>query len=280
MKSAVKIKTRIGRICYVNCLPYYHQLEKNEEAFEFFEDVPVKINRALHEAKIDIAPISSLEYLHHQKDYLLLPDWVIGARDFSGSVLLFSKEKIEGVNGVSIAVSEESLSSVALLKVLLKFKYKYRNRFAAMPSDPDEMLSKHPAALVIGDSALFYVPKEFVYKYDLSELWWNWTEKPFCFAVWAVRREFAQNHPQEVSYFCRKLKKNVDRNLAHIETLMKEGLRMDFLSDRFPKIFGYLFNLNYGLDPSMREGLELFYRMTYRLGLSPRPKKLEFFKPD
>ena len=278
MAPADKTVIRIGKIRYINSLPFYHQLAPEKSEIEFYESYPARINLAMRQAKIDMAPISSLEYLNHQKDYLLLPNLLIGARDFSGSVLLFSKEKIEGLNGVPIALSRQSLSSVVLLRILLKLKYKFENRFVFSNTGPEEMLRQHKAALVIGDEALLYQPKEFVYKYDLSELWWNWTEKPFCFALWAVRKQFAAKHPEEVTAVYLRLKENLDRNLADIETLIKDSLGCSFLDANFPKIFGYLFNLSYGLDAAMREGLELFYRLAHRLGVSPYLKELEFFQ--
>ena len=274
--STLKTVTRVGRICYVNSIPFYHRLEPPD--VEFYETYPTKINLAMRQGKIDIAPISALEYLNHQKAYLLLPDLAIGSRDFSGSVLLISKEKIEGLNKAAVALSRQSLSSAALLRILFKFKYKFENRFVSSSGDPDAMLAGREAALVIGDDALFYQPKEFVYKYDLSELWWNWTGKPFCFALWAVRRDFARKHPEEVSLFYSQLKANLERNLADLENLIKETLDLDFIDDRFPKLFGYLFNLNYNLDGTMREGLELFFRLAHRLRVSPRLKALEFFE--
>lgn len=287
MKMATLFKTRVkvGKIRYINCLPFYHGLftqmnfreDEPSAPVEFYEAYPTQINLALRKGKVDIAPISSLEYLNHQKDYLLLPDLIIGARDFSRSVLLISREKVEALDGAKIALSRQSLSSVSLLRILLKFKYKFENSFVVSNAPPSEMLKSHQAALIIGDDALFYQPKEFVYKYDLSELWWNWTEKPFCFAVWAVRRAFAKTHADDVRTFYRVLKKNVERNLADMETLLKDGLQLSFVDERFPHIFGYLFNLNYGFDPAMREGLELFYRLAHRLGISPHPEKIDFF---
>ncbi len=276
-RASVKNKIRIGKICYTNCIPFYHGLDLGPESeVELLEDYPARLNEAIRENKIDIAPISSLAYLKNQDQYWLLPEFAIGARDFSGSVILFSKERIEGLNNETIAVSEESLSSSALLKVILASKYKFKNQFEVMASNPEAMLGKHKAALAIGDSALFFQPKEFVYKYDLSELWWNWTNKPFCFAVWAVRKEYAKNFPEDVAAFREILKHNLDRNLADIEKLIKDAIGLNFLDKRFSKIFGYLFNLNFGFDAQMREGLELFYKCAAQAGLAPQPKPLEF----
>ena len=287
MKPSLKTKTgiRVGRISYINSIPFYHRLSEKPSSepaspLEFVEGYPAQVNAAMCQGKVDVAPISSLEYLHRQKDYVILPDLAIGSRDFSGSVLLISKEKIDGLDGEKIALARQSLSSCALLRILFKFKYKFKNEFTVENGNPAEMIKNYKAALVIGDEALLYHPEEFVYKYDLSELWWNWTAKPFCFAVWAARREFAEKHPEELKAFYRRLKKNLEANLRDIEALLKDAVNLTFLDERFPKLFGYLFNLNYGLDLSMREGLELFFRLAQRLGGSPRPEKLEFAKVE
>ncbi len=276
--SAVRLKARIGRIHYINTIPFYHGLVSDRE-MQFYENFPTKVNLAMRKGQIDIAPVSSLEYLNNQQKYLLLPGLAIGARDFSGSVLLFSKVKINDLDGKTIALSRESLSSAVLLRILLRFRYKFQNRFVLTGEEPGTMLDKHQAGLVIGDKALSFRPEGFCYKYDLSELWWNWTEKPFCFAVWAVQRRFARDNPEVLSALYHTIIRNREKNLADIETLIKESLQMSFLDPDFSKIFGYLFNLNYTLDPAMEEGLSLFYRLAHRLGLSPRPRALEFFNP-
>ncbi|MCB9800095.1 MAG: menaquinone biosynthesis protein [Candidatus Omnitrophica bacterium] len=279
MKPTVKTAVRIGRIEFMNALPYYHKLDLNHlSPVEYVNTYPAQLNLMMRKGKLDIALISSLEYLNHQELYSILPGMTIGARDFSGSVILFSKEPIQGLAGKEIALSRQSLSSAVLLRILLQFKYKMTNEFKAVHSDPDKMLEEYPAALVIGDDALLYHPKKFVYKYDLSELWWNWTEKPFCFALWAVRKKFAQENPEWVSEFHRRMIKNLETNLQDLETLIKEGLQLSYLETSFSKIFGYLFNLHYGLDESMLEGLNLFYRFAHRLGFSPKPDPVEFFK--
>jgi chorismate dehydratase len=112
----------------------------------------------------------------------------------------------------------------------------------------------------------------------LSELWWNWVEVPFCFALWAVRRRFYEEHPREAAEFCRTLKENVGRNLEDLEALLKEALGLTLANDRFSQVFGYLFNLNYYLDPEMLKGLKLFYRFAERAGLAPKAEPIEFIE--
>ncbi len=267
---------KIGKISFVNTTPFYFHLLSTSKIPFFVEGSPAEINELMNQNKIDFAPISSLEYALHQDQYLLLPNLCIGSRDFSRSVLLLSKERIAGLEGTKIMLSKKSLSSAALLKILLKFKHRFTNEFVVGNGTPKEMLETSDAVLAIGDEALFFKPKEFLYKYDLSELWWNWTELPFCFAVWAVRREFYREHPQEVFEFYNKLKENLQINLQDLETLLREALNLTVADENFSKVFGYLFNLNYYLDSEMKKGLELFYNFAARADLAPAVNHISF----
>lgn len=273
---------RLGRIGYLNTLPFTWGLFSGEaslrDGVEERSGTPAEINQKLRQGEVDLAPISSLEYLHHQDDYLLLPGLCIGSRDFSASVLLFSREKIEDLNGAEISVTEESLSAVSLLKIYLKLKLGFENIFRSEKPDPDRMLSRSQACLLIGDPALFYRPHSFLYKTDLSELWWNWTGKPFCFSVWAVRKSFYEAHPRETALFCQRLQKNVKENLADLEKLLGTALGLTPADEKFAVLYSYYFNLNYGLDRAMEEGLVHFFKLAHEAAISPAPRRLEFIE--
>jgi len=278
-----QVKLRIGKIQYLNCLPFHFGLEEmlREKGIEpetaFFEAFPAGINQALQNAEIDVAPASSLEYLQHQDDYLLLPDLAIGTRLFARSVLLLSRKKIEQLNGAVIALSRESLSSAGLVRILLAQKYDHRNTFEVTEQDPEVMLQKYPAALVIGDQALFCQPKELIYKYDLGEMWYSWTGKPFAFALWIVRRDFATRYPELLRAFLECLKENLLKNLADPEDLLKRALGVAPSDKRFCQLLGYLVNLQYTLDADMKEGVLRYFKLAHEEGLAPAPKPLEFF---
>ena len=92
--------------------------------------------------------------------------------------------------------------------------------FFRCPPDLTEMLLEAEAAVLIGDvalRALYDAPKRGLYVTDLGQAWREWTGLPMVFAVWAVRREFAQAHPGLV-------KDGVEAHLHelladHVETL-------------------------------------------------------------
>ena len=193
-------------------------------------------------------------------------------------MLLISKKKIEQLKGAVIALSRESLSSSGLLRILLSKKYEHRNTFEVVDQDPEAMLRKYPAALVIGDQALFCQPKELVYKYDLGEMWQSWTGKPFVFALWAVRKDFALQHAGALRIFTETLKENLLQNLADPEALLKRALGIAPSDKRFCQMLGYLVNLQFTLDAEMQDGALRFFELAHEEGLAlTAPKPLQFF---
>lgn len=276
-------KLRIGKIRYLNCLPFYFGLpelfqEKGPEgALSFFESHPTAINEAMQRGEIDAAPVSAVEYFQHQEDYFLLSDLAIGTRLFARSVLLLSMKKIESLDGAAIALSRESLSSVNLARILLKRKYGYSNTYEVVDQDPEAMLKQYLAAIVIGDQALFCQPRDLVYKYDLGELWQQWTGLPFVFALWAVRRETVNRDPKAVEMLATLLKENLLKNLADPEGLLKQSLGIIPADRRFCQVLGYLVNLQFTLDQDMKAGLEKFFSLAHEEGLVHRPQPMERF---
>lgn len=284
MSIQTNTKLRIGKIRYLNCVPFFFGLAEMfratgaEPEVSFFESHPAGINQAMEKGEIDAAPVSSLEYLQRQDDYLLLPELAIGTRLFARSVLLLSKKKIEQLSGAVIALSRESLSSAGLVRILLAKKFGHRNAFEVTDQDPEAMLQKYPAALVIGDQALFCQPKELIYKYDLGELWHSWTGKPFVFSLWVVRRDFAVQHAELLRTFCEILRENLLKNLADPEGLLKKALGIAPSDKNFCQLLGYLVNLQYTLDADMKEGVSRFFELAHEEGLAPAPKPLQFFE--
>lgn len=273
---------RIGKIKYLNCLPFYFGLEARlkEKGLEtnFLESHPAHLNKALQSGRIDIAPVSSLEYLIHQDDYVLLPELAIGSGAFARSVILFSKEKLQDLNGAKIALSEESLSSATLVRILLKRRYGFQNEFRTVEQYPAKALKQYPAALMIGDAAFYFESEDWFYKYDLGEMWYEWIGEPFVFSLWTIRKEFAVKEPRKVAVFLEALKENLKANLQDPETLLQKALGMTPTEKRYVQALGFLTNLRYELDQPMINGLLKFYNLAHEEDLAPAPKPLEFFR--
>jgi chorismate dehydratase len=82
--------------------------------------------------------------------------------------------------------------------MLLAQRHGVRPEFFRCPPDLTEMLLEADAAVLIGDvalRALYEAPSRGLTVTDLGEAWREWTGLPMVFAVWAVRRDFATEHP-------------------------------------------------------------------------------------
>lgn len=193
----------IGLINFVNCLPINYALEKwHPENIIFSRGNPVLINELMKDGQVQVAPISSIEYLCNEEKYILIKEACISSYGECGSVILFSNYKIDDLHGKTIALPYNSASSVAMLKVLLKKRgislesinfvmHKYDLTL-------DEMLKNTDAVLQIGDTALISL---FRYKdylqYDLGQLWKETFNLPAVFGVWAARADWVVNQQDD-----------------------------------------------------------------------------------
>ncbi|MCB9450914.1 MAG: menaquinone biosynthesis protein [Anaerolineaceae bacterium] len=195
----------IGLIDYLNTMPFHYDLaERLQNADVHFErGVPSQLNRALAAGEIDLAPISAIEAARHAADVVVLPGLSIASLGAVKTVLLFSwASDISDLDGQSIALTDHSATSVALLKVLCRERYHIQPEFTVTKQHLPSMLAEHQGALVIGDDALVESVRhralsspdgwDLPYIYDLGDEWLKMTGLPFTFAVWAARRDKAE----------------------------------------------------------------------------------------
>jgi chorismate dehydratase len=172
----------IGRISYLNVLPFYHALEPDWAPF--VEGSPAFLANAARAGKIDAAPLPLVETFHLEDDFEPLSDFGIACRGKVGSVLLFSHKPFEELSGSRLLFTAESATSVALARHLLDRagNTEYRVERGDLPEGYD-------GYLVIGDRALREAAaSNYPVVTDLSERWHDATQLPFVFARWVVRK--------------------------------------------------------------------------------------------
>jgi len=203
----------IGLIDYLNTMPFHFDLaERLQDVDVHFErGVPSMMNRMLKSGEIDIAPISAIETARNASEYVVLPGLSIASLGAVKTVLLFSwAADMSELDGKSIALTDHSATSVALLKVLCRERYHVQPNFTVTRQHLPSMLAEHQGALIIGDDALVEgvhhrtltpppnplpVNKEggsLPYIFDLGDEWLKMTGLPFTFSVWAARKDKAQ----------------------------------------------------------------------------------------
>ena len=169
----------LGRISYVNSLPFF-QAEYPE--FDSFSAVPAELNARAARAGVDAAMISRWVYEGEiEKYYKVLPRYGIFSDGEVMSVKIFSKVPFESFPDASLYITPESGTSARAFAHL--FRLKYGADILSMPRAP---LDSADAALLIGDAALAFKPREFCA--DLGEMWRAEIGIPMVYSVFVVRR--------------------------------------------------------------------------------------------
>lgn len=262
---------RLGIVAYTNVAPLHWGLAPWPGAC-FYRGVPTDLNARLLAGELDLTLISSAEFVRHRDRLVALPDFSIATLGPVHSVTLFHRRPWRELAGGRIAVSLESATSVALLRVLLDADG-IDASFVPAASDLGAMLADHDGALLIGDAALEEAvtrrPVDGVVPYvtDLGEAWYGLTKLPFTFAVWAADRERPPT-PRLVE----ELRAARQRGLGHLADVARtesvaRGLGEDV-------VLRYLANFRYFLTPPDRDGLEAFAR---RIDTTFRPGDLRYW---
>lgn len=250
---------RIGRIPYANLFPVFYYFDKyNRPDYRFIKGVPSKLNLMLREGKLDISPSSSIEYLKNKDKYLILPCFSISSSGQIDSILLFSKIPLEELGGKTIAVSSESDTSVALLKIILKEFLSLKCKFKTVKLRTVKSgLSSYPAFLLIGDRAMKEARKENAFHvYDLAELWHEHTGLPFVFALWIVRRETVSEKRELLNQLSSDLIQANEYAHKNFSLIAKKAKQREWLTEK--GLVNYWKKISFNLTEEHMEGLRLF----------------------
>jgi len=269
----------IGHIRYANCTPIFTALSANFDCsgYRFVDGVPARLNAMLRKGEIDVSPSSSIEYALAHEQYCLLPELSISAIGPVKSVFLFSRIPVEELDGCAIGLTAESDTSVNLLKVLLARKYGFNNSFERTALPLAEALAHYPGLLLIGDAALKAAAAGGGYHiYDLGEVWRDFSGCPFVFALWIARREAAREKKSEFARLSRELIAAKKLAYASYPEIAAGCPEREWLSE--PELVDYWSTLSYDLTPAHLEGVRLFFRHAFEMGLIPTLPELRFFQ--
>jgi chorismate dehydratase len=273
----------LGAVGYLNARPLVYGLERSTR-FDLRFDVPSRCADLLHQDRIDIGLIPTIEYLRrpseagqHEGDaYRIVPDLAIASRGPVASVALYTTRPVTEVR--AIAMDTSSRTSVALVRVLCARRFGIDPVLQPRGPDLASMLAGCDAALLIGDNALFQHDGQLaahprpltVQKIDLGEIWTAMTGLPFVWAFWAGRPDRLTADDMQA------LREARDAGVAASEPIARQ-----YLADRPERQAAgarYLRdNIKYHLGPDERAGLELFYRYAADAGVVDRAVPLRFY---
>ena len=259
-------KLRLSIVGYLNSLPlswgFIHNQSK--DVFDYDFSPPSLCADQIAVGSVDVGLIPAIEY-QRITNLKIVPNLSVASKRKVSSVLLISKVPIQKVN--SIALDKSSRTSVALLQILLKIRFKLNPLVTSHEPDLKKMLHYNDAALLIGDSALT-ANITGLYHYDLSEEWRNETGKPFVFAFWAIRTESGLTSSTQFL-------ESYHYGVSHLKDIVKQQSRKLSLPQK--QISNYLKHcIDYYLDEENLDGLLLFYELANQLGIIKGNRKLKF----
>jgi chorismate dehydratase len=266
---------RLGHIVYSNCFPPHAGIVTNKVAFPFelVAGIPTELNRLLYDDKVDVSPSSSIEYAKHSGRYLILPGLSITSKKNVMSIILLSRLPMEALNKKTVALTTASATSVVLLRILLERLHNVRPDYIKYEQGVDNPSERADAFLTIGDLAITQLTSfDFTYRYDLGELWNEFTGLPFVFAVWHVN-----------------YKKKIARELAELYDILRlsrtYGLtHLQELASTYEKHFNipsemlaqYWNSFSYYFGEEEQKGLMTFYDYAAQIGAIPGAPALNF----
>lgn len=262
------MKLKVSLIDFLNSVPLQWGLTDGamRDRFELLSDVPSECARHLRDGQADIGLIPVIEY-QRIPSLRVLPGISVASKREVKSVLFVSKKPAHEVK--SIAADTSSRTSAALLRILLAEAFDNTEaRLVPEPPDPVGMLSRHDAALLIGNPAL-RVDRRGLIVYDLANQWFRMTGLPFVFAFWAVRGGVDLGADASCLYESRR------EGIANLERISEiYSRRLGLPRDEIRAYLGG--NLDYSLDEANRKGLDLYFRLAAKWDLISDARPLEF----
>jgi len=265
-------RPRVGHIQFLNCLPIYWGLMRSGALLDvdLHKDTPDRLNSALVAGDLDIGPISLVEYLRHADELLLLSDIAVGSDGPVLSVNIVSTVPLADLDGRRVALGSTSRTGVLLAQMLLESRYGVHATYFRCPPDLTEMLLEADAAVVIGDVALRAVheaPARGLTVTDLGQAWRDWTGLPMVFAVWAVRRDFAEAHPGLVKDVHQAFLRSRELCLAELDVVAAAAARWEPFDAS--TLAQYFRTLDFSMGPRQVEGVREFARRAAEGGAVP-----------
>jgi chorismate dehydratase len=240
---------RVGSVEYLNAVPLTRGIED-----QIVLATPARLAELLRRDELDAALVSITEVLFTDR-YDILDGVAIASLGEVYSVLLAHRRPIE--EATEIFCDPASLTSVNLLKVLLaerglKPEFKPLENYA--------VAEEKDFVLIIGDRAIDFQRAPHQHGiFDLGAAWFEMTNLPFVYAVWALRRGI------ENSKLRRLLRETREFGMETLEVIIRNhpAYDQDFRAD-------YLgWHIHFHLSADEKRGIARFCELLRKHNLGP-----------
>lgn len=272
-------QVRIGMVNFINTAPIYETWKTRSHPADWHvvEAPPSTLNQLLAAGELDLGFVSSYEYGVRPEKYRILSDLSISANGSVGSVVLFSRVAPDQLSDQTVLLSGQSETSKSLVKIILEEFFHVQPHYIVGDVNGSKA-SQAGAILAIGDEALrLSAGDEFPYKLDLAEVWCQYTDLPFVFAVCAVQKKFCQKYPEVVAAIHREFLFCIREGRQQLESICES------VAPRIPmhpdECYVYLRAIEYDLGKRKQMALEKFFQyLIERKEASPQSVPLNIFE--
>ncbi len=285
---------RLGLIEEIATLPLVYPILAGWCDIEGFNlsRIPVSAEQAvelLDNNKLDVALIPVVDYPLRARNLTLVPIGLTSEK--RGPATLVGLKRIDELDGERIAVEDRANPALPLLKVLLKRYYSIELHFRAeyipwqeLPAQEqreDDDWEKMRLTLLLGDEAVAAshspMPDEKMAAEDLSKNWWIMTGTSFTWYIMAVRRQFAEAHPDLGPALIRLALDAIRKGKEQHPSLVLEGQKRAQavgLTLNAEQLEAFWSEQTYGIVQKQQESLMTFFQWASQLRLVPLPASL------
>lgn len=269
MNESQESKVRIGLVDFLNALPINEKfkLTAATKKWAILEGPPVIINQNIAEGLVDVGFVSSTVYGAAPEKYKILPGLSISASGPAGSVYLFSHLPLNQLGDENVLLTSKSETSISLGKILFEEIHKVHPEYSTGDAIENQQ-GGFKAILATGDEALrLFEEGQYLYQYDLGDMWKRETGLPFVFSVCVVHAEMCLENAGLISEIHQELLKSRDEGCNDLETICAES------ASRIPfskvKCREYLKSIEYDLNVEKRKALKVFFEFLAKRGDIP-----------
>jgi chorismate dehydratase len=227
------------------------------------DNAPSRSALLLSEQRVDAALVPIIAY-QTIPDLYVVPDVCVGAGKSVKSVCLATNGiDLKEVN--SVALDTSSKTSVAMTKIIFSEFVGRTPAWIDHEPDIEAMLGKADCALLIGDPALELSTNKEHRKFDLVEVWREFTGFGFVFAMWMTR-----DKNLNLDFAAAR-----DEGLLHLQDIIANYSDDINLPDQ--QMHEYLSeNISFEIDESMKKGLDLYFELAAKHGLIEKQKPIKY----
>lgn len=239
------MKIRVSVINYSNTIPFSYGLNRSDyitQHSEFSSHQPAEGFEALYTDAVDISilPVATIPLFPQAH---IVSDYCIGTLNTVASVKLFSKVPLEHISCITLDYQSRTSNMLAKLLAAKHWGINPSYMHASVGYEQDNSIE---AKVIIGDRAMQTYPA-YPYSYDLAYEWYKAYNMPFVFACWVANKPI---HTEYIKAFNAALQHGIN----HID----EAIEASNKTTHFDLHHYLHHNINYILDQSKREAMQLF----------------------